>query len=177
MISNEDKISRGALETMSMLPPSPVALVVVGEVNPDIITVGMVNLFSQRPPIIGIGVTAARYSYKLLEENDDFSVNFPTQEILSKVICCGSISGSKVNKFEKCGLTPLPGSRIKSPKIKECILNVECKKIDSMEKGDHIWFFGQIVHGDAPASYDQKFALLHRDGLFWSIGEELEISK
>jgi len=171
---DEDKISRGALETMSMLPPSPIALVVVGETVPDIITVGMVNLFSQRPPIIGIGVTTARYSYKLLEENDDFSVNFPTPEILSKVICCGSVSGSRVNKFEKCGLTKVPSSRIKSPKIKECILNVECKKIDSLEKGDHVWFFGEIVHGDAPASYDQKLALLHRDGLFWTIGQKLE---
>ncbi|MBC7108835.1 MAG: flavin reductase family protein [Methanomassiliicoccales archaeon] len=173
MNTSEEKNSRGAVETMNTLLYSPVVFVGIGKKDLDIITVGMFDLFSFRRPIISIGVTASGYGYKLAEENDDFSVDFLGIELVDKVVCCGSKPESKVNKFEACALTPVPGFRIKSPKIEECIMNGECKKIESFEKGDYIWFPGQIIHGDVTADYDQNRALLRRDGIFWSIGNQV----
>jgi len=170
-----EKVDRGAIETVSSIPPSPVVLVAVGEEEKDIITVGMFNIFSFRPPIVGVGVTASRHSYKLLEECQDFSVNVPGKDLLDKVLLCGSKSGRNVDKFQVCGLTPVKGKRIRSPKVGECILNIECKKLESFEKGDHIWFLGQVVHGDAAIDYDQAKALMYRDGEFWALGESLKV--
>ncbi|MCK4613813.1 MAG: hypothetical protein KAU14_03335 [Thermoplasmata archaeon] len=33
---------------------------------------------------------------------------------------CGTISGRNVDKFEKCGLTPVPGPETGAPIIEEC---------------------------------------------------------
>jgi flavin reductase (DIM6/NTAB) family NADH-FMN oxidoreductase RutF len=169
-----EKIGRGPLEAVSIIPPGPVVLVAVGEKERDVLAIGMFNVFSFRPPIVGIAVTASRYSYKLLDESADFSINIPGKDLVDKVICCGSKSGKSTNKFEACGLTPVPGKRIKSPSVKECIMNIECKKLEYFEKGDHIWFFGQVVHADVALDYDHSKALLYRDGEFWGISESLK---
>lgn len=174
MVPDKEKIGRGPLEAISMIPPSPLVLVAVGEKERDVIAIGMFNVFSFRPPIVGIAVTTARYSYKLLEESLDFSINVPGRDLLGKVMCCGEKSGSKVDKFKECGLTPLPGRRIRSPSVAECLMNIECKKVDTLEKGDHVWFLGQVIHADVAADYDHTQALLHRDGEFWRIGEGLK---
>ena len=73
MIGMDDKVDLDHMGAVMALPPAPLVLVGVADrewKERNIITVGMFNVFSVRPPIIGIGVTTARYSYKLLEEND-----------------------------------------------------------------------------------------------------------
>jgi flavin reductase (DIM6/NTAB) family NADH-FMN oxidoreductase RutF len=170
-----DKIGRGPLEAVSIIPPGPIALVAVGEKETDVLAVGMFNVFSFRPPIVGIAVTASRYSYKLLDESPDFSINIPGKDLIDKVKCCGSKSGKSVDKFKECGLTAIPGKRIRSPSVGECLMNIECKKLEYFEKGDHIWFLGQIAHAEVTTDYDHSKVLLHRDGEFWGISEGLRI--
>ena len=43
--------------------------------------------------------------------------------------------GQEHHKFKEAGLTPVPSKRISSPKIEECLINMECKKLESFEKG------------------------------------------
>ncbi|MDD1767174.1 MAG: flavin reductase family protein [Methanomassiliicoccales archaeon] len=169
-----EKIGRGPLEAVSIIPPGPITLVAVGDKERDVLAVGMFNVFSFRPPIVGIAVTASRYSYKLLDESPDFSINIPGRDMIEKVNCCGSKSGKSVDKFKDCGLTAVPGKRIKSPSVGECLMNIECKKMDYFEKGDHIWFFGQVVHSEVAADYDHSKVLLYRDGEFWGVSESLK---
>jgi flavin reductase (DIM6/NTAB) family NADH-FMN oxidoreductase RutF len=165
------------MESVQMLPPSPVLLVSIGDkegTEKNIITVGMFNMFSLKPPIIGIGVMTSRQSYKLLEENDDFVINIPGKDMLEAVVICGSKSGKKVDKFAEAGLTAEPGKKVKSPKIKEALMNIECKKIESFEKGDHTWYLAKILHTDAVVDYDRSKALLFWDGEFRTSGPILK---
>lgn len=62
-------------EGLRAFPAFPVVLVTVGD---NIITVGMVHVFSFRPPLVGIGIAPARYSFALLREKGEFVVNIPT---------------------------------------------------------------------------------------------------
>ncbi|MCE5296935.1 MAG: flavin reductase family protein [Euryarchaeota archaeon] len=172
-----EKVDVQHMEAVQMLPPSPVLLVSVGDkegTERNIMTVGMFNMFSLKPPIIGIGVMTSRQSYKLIEENDDFVINIPGKDMLEAVVICGSKSGKKVDKFAEAGLTAEPGKLTRSPKIKEALMNIECKKLESFEKGDHTWYLAKIVHTDAVVDYDRSKALLFWDGEYRTSGPILK---
>lgn len=165
----DEKIDTDNMSSVQLLPPAPVVLVAVGDKEGkerNIISVGMFNLFSQKPPLIGIAVLTSRQSYKLLEEGPDFSINIPSKGMIDQVILCGTKSGKNMDKFKETGLTAIPGKRIKSPKIEECLINIEVKKRESFEKGDHTWYIGEIVHTDVTKDYDRSNALLFWDGEF-----------
>lgn len=176
-MADAEKIDVQHMEAVQMLPPAPVMLVSVGDKEGkerNIITVGMFNLFSLKPPILGIAVMTSRQSYKLLEENDDFVINVPGKDMLEAVMVCGTKSGKKADKFVEAGLTAEPGKKVKSPKIKEALVNIECKKLESFEKGDHTWYLAKIVHTDMVKDYDRSKALLFWDGEFRTAGPVLK---
>ena len=169
-----EKIDLSFQQAMLSLPPAPIILVAVGgDGEKDVMAVGMFNVFSLSPIRIGIGVMTSRYSYKLLRQNDDFSLNIPGKDMVEKIEAVGKSSGSKINKFEEFGLTAVPGKRIGSPSIKECLLNIECRKLDEMEVGDHVWFIAEIVHADIRVDYDRSQALLYWDGEYRLPGEPI----
>jgi flavin reductase (DIM6/NTAB) family NADH-FMN oxidoreductase RutF len=172
----DNKLFTDKMDSVQLLPPAPVVLVAVGNkagTERNIITVGMFNLFSQKPPLIGIAVLTSRQSYKLLEECSDFSVNIPSKDMIDQVILCGTKSGKNMDKFKETGLTAVPGMKIKSPKIEECLINIEVKKLESFEKGDHTWYIGEILHTDVTKDYDRSNALLYWDGEFSTSGKVL----
>lgn len=175
MVSMDDKVDLDHMGSVNALPPAPVVLVGVGDKEgkeKNIITVGMFNVFSIRPPILGIGVTTSRQSYKFLEENDEFTINIPGKELLEQVIICGEKSGADVDKFKLTGLTAVKGKRTKAPRIAECLINIELKKTRSFEVGDHTWYLGDIMHTDIVEKYDRSQALLYWDGEFWNAEKE-----
>ena len=173
-MSMDDKVDLDQMGSIMCLPPAPVVLVGVGDKEGkqrNIITVGMFNVFSVRPPIIGIAVTTSRLSYKFLEENDEFTVNIPGKELLEQVILCGERSGKDVDKFQLTGLTAVKGKRTKVPRIAECLVNIELKKTQSFEVGDHTWYLGEIKHTDIVSDYDRSKALLYWDGEYWTASD------
>ena len=106
----------------------------------------------------------------------DSTINVPSTDLLNAVEVCGKEMGAKKNKFKEAGITPVKGMRVKSPIVKECWLNIECKKMGTAKKtvstvsmgefdvGDHTWFLGQIVHTDVWNTYDRAKSLLYWDG-------------
>ncbi len=180
MASNEpEKINLDVFDTIAHLPPAPVMLVASGdrEENWNVTTIGMFNVFSLFPVVVGIGVKTSRNIYRLLADSDDFTINIPSADLVEKVEACGREAGVKTNKFKLCGLTPVKGERVKSPIIQECWLNIECRKLSGEGKktvhavrmsefdvGDHTWFLGQIVHTDVWKNYDRNKSLLFWNG-------------
>ncbi len=80
-------------------------------------------------PIFTVLVRPSRYTHKLIELTNDFTVNVPTEDLSDIVAFCGSASGRDYDKFKEKGLTAIPGKHVKSPIIDECILHYECKVI------------------------------------------------
>ncbi len=165
-----EKVDLKPIEAAISLPPAPVILLGAGEKEHNVTTIGMFNLFSMQPVLLGVGIKTSRFSFKLLEETPDFSVNIPGKNLINEVIACGEKSGSKMNKFEQVGLTPVPGKRIKSPSVGECLMNIECRRKDILEIGDHIWYLGEIVHTDVVTDYDKGDALLFWGGEYRAAG-------
>ncbi|MCQ5375395.1 MAG: flavin reductase family protein [Methanomassiliicoccales archaeon] len=162
----QEKIELNAADAIKAFPAFPVALVAVGDGVRNIITVGIVHAMSLKPPIVGIGVVPSRYSHKLLQKYEDFSVNIPGKDLVKEVMYCGTKSGKDVDKFKETGLTPIKGKKISSPCIGECLVVMECKKSGSFDIGDRTWFFGEIVHAEASKDYTREKGLLYWGGEF-----------
>ncbi|HPD09044.1 MAG TPA: flavin reductase family protein [Methanomassiliicoccales archaeon] len=154
-------------------PAFPVVLVAVsdGKGNSNVVTIALVHMFSFNPPVMGIGVSPARYTYELLEAAEDFSINVPSKDLVEEVLYCGQRSGREVNKFEECGLEPRQGKRIRSPVIEECPVNLECVKRQRVDAGDHVWYLGEVVHAEMAKGVDRERALMYWAGEFRVVGD------
>ncbi|MFC1713755.1 flavin reductase family protein [Candidatus Poribacteria bacterium] len=78
-------------------------------------------------PIFIVLVRPSRYTYGLMEQSDDFTVNVPSAELRKAVAFCGSQSGRDYDKFAEMEMTAVPGRKVKSPIIDECVIHYECK--------------------------------------------------
>jgi flavin reductase (DIM6/NTAB) family NADH-FMN oxidoreductase RutF len=131
---------------------------------------------------VGLAIVPTRYSYGLIQESGEFTVNFPTAKMVEVVDRCGTVSGRNVNKFEYAGLTPLPATKVKPPIIAECPVNLECTLIDVTKAGDHDLFRGEVVaqhvdeailDDDGSIAIDRLNPLSYVLGQYWSMGRHL----
>ena len=128
--------------------PTPAGLVVSIDAKgkPNIITLGEIfNLSINNPVWVGIAVRESRYSWKLIKEQGEFTVNLPPTALLNAVRGIGVYSGRDVDKFAKYNLTPLPSKHVKPPIIAECPVNLECKVVGFHHVGDHDLFIGEVL--------------------------------
>ncbi|OGI05140.1 MAG: flavin reductase [Candidatus Melainabacteria bacterium GWF2_32_7] len=117
-----------------------------------------------RRPIFMVMVRYSRYTHKLIENTNEFTVSFPLSDQLKKELgVCGTKSGREINKFEVCNLTPEKAQKISTPIIGECDLHLECKivykhplnsqfimsgeieEIYGAEKDYHVLYYGEIL--------------------------------
>jgi flavin reductase (DIM6/NTAB) family NADH-FMN oxidoreductase RutF len=95
--------------------------------------------------MVSISVRPGRHSHGLIKKSGEFVVNIPREEQLRALDFCGVASGRDVNKFAELGLTPVPGTEVAAPLIKECPVNLECRVTDVKSLGTHDLFLGEIV--------------------------------
>ena len=64
------------------------------------------SFFSFDPPMVMVGIVPSRYTFELIQNSKDYTINIPTEDLLPAVRICGSKSGRDVNKWELANLTP-----------------------------------------------------------------------
>ena len=169
----------------TVLLPVPLVLVSVAAGDdrpPNIVTLAWAGTVCSAPPMLSISVRPSRYTYELLQQTHDFVVNVPRAAQAREVDLCGNVSGRDVDKFVECGFHALPASRISSPLIEECPINLECVTRHRLSLGVHDLFLGEIVavhydedvvdsRGRLQSSKIDPLAYVHGD--FWSLGEKV----
>jgi len=98
--------------------------------------------------VIRAQVAYSRYTYELLTEGvNEFTINIPSDKIRNAVNIAGTYSGRNMNKIEKAELETIPGVKSKVPTLKDCLLNYECKIIDTSKSdlSSHHYFYGKIL--------------------------------
>ena len=162
------------VEGMMAFPGFPIVLVCVRD---NIITVAAVSFFSfgskqGKPPMVMVGIVPSRYTFELLKETDNYSINIPTRELLEAIKICGSKSGRDVNKFDAAGLTPQKAQKISSYLIEECPVNLECHVVHKVDlQGSHVWFIGEIVAAHQEDGYDRSQAILYWPREYREVGK------
>ncbi|MHA2062546.1 MAG: flavin reductase family protein [Candidatus Sifarchaeia archaeon] len=91
-------------------------------------------------------------------------------------------SGKKVDKFSATKFTTVPATKVKTPLIKECSVNFECRLSQIIDSGSHGIFIGEILlmHFDEEIQtskgnidYSKVDPILYLNGDYWSVGEEI----
>ena len=130
----------------ALTAPVPPALVTVGEGDrANVLTVAWTGILATVPPKTYISVRSRRHSYGLLCETGEFVINLAPASLARTVDFCGMYTGAKVNKFEKCGLTPLPSVTVGAPSIAECPISIECRVCEVLPMGSHDVFVADIL--------------------------------
>lgn len=148
----------------TMLAPLPPALVTCGrDEDINVLTIGWTGILCTKPPKTYISVRPERYSYHLLEQYGEFTINLPTVSLVRQVDLCGVRSGKDINKFKLCGLTPQPGTAVSCPSLMECPINVECRITGKQPLGSHDMFLADIVAVTVDDRYVDRQGKLHID--------------
>ena len=130
----------------TLLAPLPPMMVSCGNADkPNIITVAWTGIINTIPPKTYISVRPQRYSYGLIKERGEFTINLTPTHLVRAADYCGMYTGAKVDKFQKCGLTPEAGVNVSCPSISECPISLECRVSDIIPLGSHDMFLADIV--------------------------------
>jgi flavin reductase (DIM6/NTAB) family NADH-FMN oxidoreductase RutF len=113
-------------------------------------------------PVFMIAVRDSRYTFKLLEQTDNYTVTIPAGDAFKDaVMFCGTKSGREFDKIKECKLAVRQAQQVQSPIIDIPGIHYECKIIyksamdnnfmdNSLEKlypkkDYHTLYFGEIV--------------------------------
>ena len=135
------------LATRLMHPRPTVLITCINPRNnkPNIVTLAWTTPLSHDPPLVGISVTPKNFSHDLISASREFVVNIPTVKHVSETYFAGFESGRNVDKFAETGLTQAPAKKVKAPIIKECVAHLECRLVDKIKTGDHVFFIGEVL--------------------------------
>ncbi len=171
------KVKLGAKNCLYPTPTTIVGANVNGK--PTYITIAHVGIMDH--DTISVSMNKAHYTNSGIKENNTFSVNIPSVEMVRETDYCGIVSGKTTDKstiFE-C----FYGNLKTAPMIKRCPINMECRLIKTVDFPRHDVFVGEIVETycddqvitdglvDLTKVHPILFAMLNRG--YWGIGESI----
>ncbi|MDN0085574.1 flavin reductase family protein [Crenobacter sp. SG2305] len=121
-------------KVFTLIESGPVVLVTThDEQKGNIMTISW-TMVMDFTPVFAIITGEWNHSFTALQKNRECVIAIPTVDMLDKVVGIGTCSGKDTDKFAKFELTPVQGKVVRSPLIKECLANIECKVIDIIKK-------------------------------------------
>lgn len=165
------------------LLPKPVAIVgALVDNKPNFLTIADISTTGYQVPRFVVSSGKGHYTNKGIIENESFSVNIPSQNMVAKADYVGIKSGINTDKSEVFDV--FFGEELKSaPMIKEAPIVHACKLVKTVDFGDtHYLFIGEIIETYVNEDILTKkipdikkvnpFAY-HNDGFYWKMGEKL----
>lgn len=138
----------------TMLNPLPAVLVSCGDSErSNLITVAWTGTICTNPPMLYISVRPERYSYDIIKERMEFTVNLTTAAMARAVDWCGVRSGRDYDKWKETGLTPAPGVAVCCPCVAESPLAIECRVKEVLHLGSHDMFVAEVANVLADEEY------------------------
>jgi flavin reductase (DIM6/NTAB) family NADH-FMN oxidoreductase RutF len=160
-----------------LLEPGPVVLLTTarkGKAN--VMTMSWHMMMEFEPPLVGCIVSNRHLSFDTLKATRECVINIPTGELATQVVGCGNISGRRVDKFERFGLTATPASAVRAPLISQCCANLECRVVDTRMVNRYGLFVLEVVKAWVDPAIKQPRTLHHRGyGVFTVAGETIKL--
>ncbi|MHA1885652.1 MAG: flavin reductase [Promethearchaeota archaeon] len=165
-----EKVKMGKI---SPLPLGPIVLV-GANVNgkPNYMAVGALSVVHHNPLIMMVSLTKTHHTSTGIFENETFSINVPSSDLVIETDYCGIASGKTT---DKSGIfTTFYGELETAPMIDECPITCECKLIDKKEILYCMVYFGrvhQVYANDKKLDISQVNPMVLSRGEYRSIGE------
>ena len=114
------------------------------------------NAITSRPPLIGFSIGAReggpKDTLRNLREAGDFVVNVVSEPLLAHAVHAAGDWPEDVSEFEITGLTPVPSARVKSPRVGESPVSLECRLEREIALGEAVFVVGEIVYAHVDES-------------------------
>ena len=160
--------------------PATAVLIGCGSVaKPNLITCSWFGTVCSEPPMVSVSIRDNRFSYPLVHDSWEFTVNIPRVSDLELIKYCGTKSGRDVNKFEQFGLTAALAEPLEqAPMIANFPLVLACKVRHELKLGTHYVFIAEVmaIHADEklvrPSQRPDPFCtdqLVYLDGRYWRL--------
>jgi flavin reductase (DIM6/NTAB) family NADH-FMN oxidoreductase RutF len=114
------------------------------------------NVVSKEPPLVSVSIRPSTNTYRIIKNTAEFTIAIPDPVLVDTVYESAHLD-REPDEFKKLNLTALPAAKIRSPRIKECQVNIECRFIDEITCGDHMLIIGEVV------AVDVRDDLVHPD--------------
>ncbi len=159
-------------QAFTLMEPGPVVLVTTNDGKKNNIMTISWTMVVDFTPKFAITTGPWNYSYAALQKSKECVVSIPTVDLIDKVVGVGTCSGANTDKFKKFGLTPVKGKHVRSPLIKECLANIECKVIEIVKKHNIVVLEGVAAYID-PSRKEKRTVHAVGDGTFVVDGRKL----
>lgn len=126
--------------------PLPVYLVGSYDMNdrPNVMVAAWGGICSSDPVCLAVSIRPERWSYDAILQRKAFTVSIPSAKLAAQADFFGMVSGSRMDKFAKSGLTPVRAEFVDAPYVGECPVVIELSLYKTVELGVHVQFIGEI---------------------------------
>lgn len=136
-------------KAFTLMESGPVVLVTTNDGNRNNIMTISWTMVVDFTPLFAITTGPWNHSYAALRKNRECVISIPTVDLIDRVVGVGTCSGSDTDKFKKFGLTPEQGRHVRSPLIRECVANIECRVVDIVKKHNIVVLEGVAAYFDS----------------------------
>ena len=136
---------------ISVVVPRPIAFVSTVGVNGghNVSPFSYFNLLSSRPPLVGISVNrraaGAKDTARNARDVGDFVVNVVNEALSARAVEASGEWPEDVDEFALAGLTPVASEKVKSPRVGESPVSLECRLERILEIGATDLVIGEVV--------------------------------
>ena len=142
---------------IGLVVPRPIALTTTvdehGRVNAA--PFSFFNVLGDSPPIVGLcpgdrAPGVPKDTARNIRVTQEFVVNLVDEALAEKMNLCAAALPAGENELEHAGLTALPSSVVKPPRIAESPASLECRCHSIQEIGQNRPIIGQVLRGHVP---------------------------
>ncbi len=112
--------------------------------KPNIMTAAWGGICCSEPPMLAVSVRKPRWTYEAVLQRKAFTISIPPVRLAAETDYAGIVSGRRVDKFARLGLTPVRSDLVDAPYVAECPVTLELTLAHSLELGTHVQFIGEI---------------------------------
>ena len=159
-----------------LLEPGPVVLVSSAwKGKRNIMTMGWHTVIEFTPSLVGCVIAEGNVSFAMIRNSGECVINVPTADLVDKVVGIGNCDGDVVDKFERFHLTPVAGTKVAAPLIRECFANLECRIADTRLVKTYNFFILEVLKAHVATAPRYPQTLHYRgQGIFIKSGHAVD---
>lgn len=172
----------------SLLHPRPVVLVTTLCPNErvNVAPIAWVTPVAEDVPAVALAVDRDTYTHQCIEYCREAVLNVPPPEMAELVMELGSVSGRNVDKVSRFGLRTIASTRVRPPRLSNCIGWLECRVMDSRDVGEVRLYIMEVLEYESRDDVSTVWGwdlnkvspLLHVGGsLFATIGRRIFVKR
>jgi flavin reductase (DIM6/NTAB) family NADH-FMN oxidoreductase RutF len=152
MILDPQTLSSGAVYRflIGVVVPRPIAFVsTIGSHGANVAPFSYFMPIGSRPPLLAVSIGLRDGEIKdtlaNIRETGDFVINVVTEALAERMVRASGDWPRDVDEFEVAGLARLPSDRVRSPRVAESPVNLECRLFREVALGDAALVVGELV--------------------------------